>query len=665
MNLDVQWFCRLAVDRALVTAQLCAGMLLTMGEEPELMAVAQTLIDNGLCPDLDRVQGLVDEAFERAQSDQGPYLGDIEGAMAAATKVQQPLPAEPDQTVLMARDGTTQVIPRAGAAGATSDVAPTQVMDGVPGAAPDGTGTPAPAQPGATAQQTVPMAKQRPGAAHLFEDEEEELDDLDEAGMTASVYHTAARIHRPLPELDDGKSLGDLVSEAMDADAMTNAAAANFDFHDLEEDEDEEATEDELGDEEEDEEARIIAQAPVPLVQDFGKQLPRLEDLAQIGSDEAAERLKQLLSAARAMGASDVHLSAGAAPFVRIHGNVRPLTDEPLSAEASREINMTLLKDKQRQRFVKHRDLTLAMQFEDFSRYRVNLVLHKEGVAGTYHMVPKEIKSLAQLGFRDHRVISKLLDHHNGLILVTGPAGSGKTTTLAALVEEMNHKRYDHIITVEDPIEFLFHSRRCFVTQREVGKHTVSFSTALKGALREDPDIIVIGELHDLETIEMAITAAETGHLVIGTLHTSSAANTLNRLLGVFPPTQQSQIRAMTSESLRGIVCQQLIPRQDGRGVVPAYEIYVNTSAGARIIRDGAIHHLAGVMQTGIGEGMKSMDQCLSELFKRGVIDEDTAAEYMRSKEMLKRARANDSATGADTRDTAADPVKSKKGWFR
>jgi twitching motility protein PilT len=252
-------------------------------------------------------------------------------------------------------------------------------------------------------------------------------------------------------------------------------------------------------------------------------------------------------------------------------------------------------------------------------------MFHKNGAAGAYRMVPAEIKSLASLGFTSHlETLKKMLSYHNGLILITGPVGAGKTATLASMVAYLNETRSDHIITVEDPIEVVQPARGCNVTQREVGPHTRTFATALKGALREDPDVIVIGELRDLETIEMAIAASETGHLVIGTMHTSDAATTLNRLLDVFPPAQQTQVRASVAESLRGIVCQRLLPGAHG-GLVLACEILVNNTAIQNLIREGKSTGLRNTMETGVKEGMCLMDNVVFGLAQERKISPEVA----------------------------------------
>lgn len=366
--------------------------------------------------------------------------------------------------------------------------------------------------------------------------------------------------------------------------------------------------------------------APVATASNAVAELPQF-DFATIATRPEADLQRafgELLAAIARFGASDLHLSAGAPPFIRKHRNLISLSPHVLTADDALRLNTVLLAPHQRHGFLERKDYDYALAVDATSRYRVNLMFHKNGAAGAYRMVPARIPRLADLGLRNLETIRKLLTYHNGLILVTGPVGAGKTTTLAALVAELNETREDHIITVEDPIEVVQPARRCNVTQREVGPHTRSFATALKGALREDPDVIVIGELRDLETIEMAVTAAETGHLVIGTMHTSDAATTLNRLLDVFPSAQQPQIRASVAESLRGIVCQRLLPTPDG-GLVLACEILVSNAAVANLIREGKTQGLRNVLETGLKEGMCLMESVVLDLYQQRKIDAETA----------------------------------------
>ncbi len=344
------------------------------------------------------------------------------------------------------------------------------------------------------------------------------------------------------------------------------------------------------------------------------------------GMDDAAlaQAVRQLLVDSGEFGASDLHLSAGSTPFVRKHRALTPITTHVLTEAESLRLNTVLLAPHQLAIFTERRDYDFALALDADHRYRVNLMVHKWGPSGSYRMVPAVMPKLDKLGLRNLETIRKLLTYHNGLILITGPVGAGKTTTLAAMVAELNEQREDHIITVEDPIEVVQTPKGCNVTQREVGPHTKSFFTALKGALREDPDVIVIGELRDLETIEMAISASETGHLVIGTMHTSDASTTLNRLLDVFPPAQQTQIRASVAESLRGVLCQRLLPSTDG-GLVVACEIMVSNTAIQALIREGKTSGLRNTMETGVKEGMCVMENVVLELYQQKKISKETA----------------------------------------
>ena len=348
------------------------------------------------------------------------------------------------------------------------------------------------------------------------------------------------------------------------------------------------------------------------------------DKIASLDDAALAQALRQLLIDAGKYGASDLHLSAGSKPFVRKHRVLTSITGHSLTDKESLRLNTVLLAEHQKNIFLERRDYDLALALGSENRYRVNLMFHKWGPSGSYRMVPSTMPKLDELGLRNIDAIRKLLSYHNGLILITGPVGAGKTTTLAAMVSELNEQRTDHIITVEDPIEVVQPPKGCNVTQREVGPHTKSFFTALKGALREDPDVIVIGELRDLETIEMAISASETGHLVIGTMHTSDASTTLNRLLDVFPPAQQTQIRSSVAESLRGVVCQRLLPAVGG-GLVVACEIMISNTAIQALIREGKTAGLRNTMETGVKEGMCIMENVVLELYNQKKISKETA----------------------------------------
>lgn len=361
---------------------------------------------------------------------------------------------------------------------------------------------------------------------------------------------------------------------------------------------------------------------PSPTAATASGDAPRFpfEQVAAMDDAALAAGMRELLRATGRHGASDLHVSTGSRPFIRRNRALAYLSEHVLTAEESLRLNTALMSEGQKGIFLQRRDFDYALALNGSDRYRVNLMFHKNGPAGAYRMVPPKTRPLADLGYAKHLdTIRKMLSYHNGLILVTGPVGSGKTTTLASMVDTLNETRDDHIITVEDPIEVVQPAKRCNVTQREVGAHTRSFAAALKGALREDPDIIVIGELRDLETIEMAISASETGHLVIGTMHTSDAATTLNRLLDVFSPAQQAQIRASVAESLRGIICQRLLPGTHG-GLVLACEILVANTAIQNLIREGKSTGLRNTMETGLKEGMCLMDNTVFGLWQEGRI---------------------------------------------
>jgi twitching motility protein PilT len=355
--------------------------------------------------------------------------------------------------------------------------------------------------------------------------------------------------------------------------------------------------------------------------------------IVEVVQEEAVHVLAHVddyLRIAQEAGASDIHLGVNSEPVWRRFGNLQPVWThaDKFAAHDTERLAMDFLTDKQKEMLADRGDIDFAYA-TDFGRFRASVVRQRLGIDIVFRIINTSLRSMDDLGLPES--LKLLTQYHNGLVLVTGSVGSGKSTTLAALVDEVNKTRHDHIITLEDPIEYVIESKGCHVTQREVHTHTKSFGAALRGALREDPDVIMVGEMRDLETISLAITASETGHLVLGTLHTGSAARTLDRVLDVFPIDQREQIRIMVSESLRGIISQQLIPRQDGTGRVLAMEILTNTPAVGNLIREAKTYMLPGVMQTGKKQGMKLMDDSLTELYDAGLISQEEA--YVRAEQ--------------------------------
>jgi len=334
--------------------------------------------------------------------------------------------------------------------------------------------------------------------------------------------------------------------------------------------------------------------------------------------------------------ASDLHLSPTVPPSWRLHGDLKPIWDEiaPLTGEQTEVIAKSFLTENQWKDLDEFGDVDFAYE-QDFGRFRFSVVLQRHGYEIVCRVINTTIRTMEQLGLPKENILP-LTKFHNGLILVTGAVGSGKSSTLAAIIEQINMDRNDHIITLEDPIEYLFESKGCHVNQREIPTHTDTFASALKASLREDPDVIVVGEMRDLETIQLALTAAETGHLVLGTLHTSSAPRTIDRILDVFPTDQREQIRTMVAESLRGVISQQLIPKADGTGRTLAMELLVNTSAVASCIRDGKTFMLPGIMQTGKTVGMSTMDEALKVLVDQELISKEEAQFRAADKNQMK-----------------------------
>lgn len=325
--------------------------------------------------------------------------------------------------------------------------------------------------------------------------------------------------------------------------------------------------------------------------------------------------------------ASDLHVTSGAPPYLRVHGNMVPLNYRELSNQDVQALIFEILSEKQKKQFVEKWELDCAYTLQGVGRFRCNVFMQRKGLGGVFRQIPEKIKSAQELNVP--QAIIDLCDADRGLVLVTGPTGSGKSTTLAAMIHSINMSREAHILTVEDPIEFVHPNLKSLVNQREVGAHTKSFANALKAALREDPDIILVGELRDLETISLALTAAETGHLVFGTLHTNSAAKTIDRIIDVFPAGQQSQIRTMLAESLRGVVAQTLFTRADGQGRVAAFEIMRNTKAIANLIREGKIHQIHSAIQTGSAFGMVLFEKYVEDLLKKGQISAADAKTFL------------------------------------
>ncbi|MBC8127422.1 MAG: type IV pilus twitching motility protein PilT [Gloeobacteraceae cyanobacterium ES-bin-144] len=344
-----------------------------------------------------------------------------------------------------------------------------------------------------------------------------------------------------------------------------------------------------------------------------------------MSTHQVLDHVDQYLQLGRDYECSDVHLATAFPPAWRRFGSLTPIWEDhaPLTPEEAERLAKSFLSDTEWSRLQKNGDIDFAYSAPN-GRYRASVVKQRLGYDMAFRIINTEIRSIENIGLPlDH--ILPLTRYQNGLVLVTGSVGSGKSTTLAALVDFINRDREDHILTLEDPIEYVFESKGCHVNQREVHSHTESFAKALRGALREDPDVIMVGEMRDLETIQLALTAAETGHLVLGTLHTGNAPRTLDRVLDVFPTDQRDQIRIMVSESLRGILSQQLIPRADGNGRVLALELLVNTAAVANCIREGKTFMLPGVMQTGKNVGMITMDESLRNLYIAGLISREEA----------------------------------------
>lgn len=328
--------------------------------------------------------------------------------------------------------------------------------------------------------------------------------------------------------------------------------------------------------------------------------------------------------------ASDMHLSAGLPPMIRVDGEVRRINVPPLEHKEVHALIYDIMNDKQRKDYEEFLETDFSFEIPGLARFRVNAFNHNRGAGGVFRTIPSEVLSLEDLNAP--KIFKDISCHPRGLVLVTGPTGSGKSTTLAGMINYINESRYDHILTIEDPIEFVHESKKCLINQREVHRDTLGFSEALRSALREDPDVILVGEMRDLETIRLALTAAETGHLVFGTLHTTSAAKTIDRIIDVFPASEKSMVRSMLSESLQAVISQTLI-KKIGGGRVAAHEIMIGTPAIRNLIREDKVAQMYSAIQTGMAHGMQTLDQCLKELVKKNLITRQDARVKAKAKE--------------------------------
>ncbi len=340
--------------------------------------------------------------------------------------------------------------------------------------------------------------------------------------------------------------------------------------------------------------------------------------------------ITELLAFSTKNNASDLHLSAGLPPMIRVDGDIRRINVPPLEHREVHDMVYDIMNDKQRKDFEEFLETDFSFEVPGLARFRVNAFNQNRGAGAVFRTIPSNVLSLEELGAP--AIFKDICENKRGIVLVTGPTGSGKSTTLAAMMDHLNNSVYEHILTVEDPIEFVHESKKCLVNQREVHRDTLGFNEALRSALREDPDIILVGELRDLETIRLALTAAETGHLVFGTLHTSSAAKTIDRIIDVFPAAEKDMVRAMLSESLRAVISQSLL-KKNGGGRIAAHEIMIGTPAIRNLIREGKVAQMYSAIQTGQGIGMQTLDQCLKTLLSQGLISKADAQTYSANKD--------------------------------
>lgn len=343
--------------------------------------------------------------------------------------------------------------------------------------------------------------------------------------------------------------------------------------------------------------------------------------------------ITELLGFAFKNKASDLHLSAGMPPLIRVHGDVRKINLPPMEHKEVHALIYEIMNDLQRKAYEENKECDFSFEIPGLARFRVNAFLQNRGAGAVFRTIPSKVLSLEELNCPP--IFKEIAKNPRGIVLVTGPTGSGKSTTLAAMVDFINDNDYGHILTVEDPIEFVHQSKRCLINQRELGPHTLSFSNALKSALREDPDVVLVGEMRDLETIRLALTAAETGHLVFGTLHTSSAAKTIDRIVDVFPAAEKEMVRAMLSESLKAVISQTLLKTKDGNGRVAAHEVMIGTPAIRNLIRENKIAQMYSAIQTGQSFGMQTLDQNLKMLVDKNIVSKEEAKAKATNKDSI------------------------------
>jgi twitching motility protein PilT len=354
--------------------------------------------------------------------------------------------------------------------------------------------------------------------------------------------------------------------------------------------------------------------------------------------------IAELLAFAFKQNASDLHLSAGLPPLIRVDGDIKRINVDPLDDRTVHDMIYDIMSDKQQKDFEEFLETDFSFDLPNVARFRVNAFNQQRGPGAVFRTIPSKVLTLEQLNAPE--IFKKICDQPRGIVLVTGPTGSGKSTTLAAMINHINENRHEHILTVEDPIEFVHTSKNCLVNQREIGRDTLGFNNALRAALREDPDIILVGEMRDLETIRLALTGAETGHLVFGTLHTSSAAKTIDRIIDVFPAAEKDMVRAMLSESLRAVIAQSLLKKLGG-GRVAAHEIMIGTPAIRNLIRENKVAQMYSAIQTGQGVGMQTLDQCLQDLVRARQIHVDEARTVANNKDLFGMSSASAAKVGA------------------